>query len=131
MDLNLVPYIDLLTCMIAFLLITAVWTQVVGLRNQGRSEGGDPAAVPIALTVVVGELGFNVVVGERSEPLPRAGSTHDFPALEAALARLKAGHPDREDVRVASEDAVPYETLVRTMDTVLAAGFPAVSLTAL
>ena len=31
-ELNLVPYIDLLTCMVAFLLITAVWTQLARLK---------------------------------------------------------------------------------------------------
>jgi len=31
-DLNLVPYIDLLTCMVAFLLITAVWSQLARLN---------------------------------------------------------------------------------------------------
>ena len=37
-ELNLVPFIDLLSCCIAFLLITAVWTQIAGL--QVASSGG-------------------------------------------------------------------------------------------
>ena len=49
-DLNLVPYIDLLTCMVAFLLITAVWTQLarlkVGQRGPGTSEDVSRPAVP-------------------------------------------------------------------------------------
>lgn len=55
-DLNLVPYIDLLTCMVAFLLITAVWTQLARLevrqKGQGQEEG--PALVDemrVAVTV--------------------------------------------------------------------------------
>ena len=43
-DLNLVPYIDLLTCMVSFLLITAVWSQLARLevdqRGEGTIEGG-------------------------------------------------------------------------------------------
>ena len=31
-ELNLIPFIDLLSCCIAFLLITAVWTQIAGLQ---------------------------------------------------------------------------------------------------
>ena len=38
-DLNLVPYIDLLTCMVAFLLITAVWTQLARLKVGQRGPG--------------------------------------------------------------------------------------------
>src|SRR2546429_1824314 len=39
-ELNLVPFIDLLSCCISFLLITAVWTQIAGL--QVSSSGGPP-----------------------------------------------------------------------------------------
>ena len=45
-ELLLVPYIDLLTCMVAFLLITAVWTQMARLevqqKGQGESSGAEP-----------------------------------------------------------------------------------------
>jgi len=37
-DLNLVPYIDLLTCMVAFLLITAVWSQLGASRRTRRGK---------------------------------------------------------------------------------------------
>src|SRR6187431_1769591 len=43
-ELNLVPYIDLLTCMVAFLLITAVWTQLaslpIGQKGTGSNDEG-------------------------------------------------------------------------------------------
>ena len=38
-ELNLVPYIDLLTCMVAFLLITAVWTQLARLNASQKGQG--------------------------------------------------------------------------------------------
>ena len=38
-ELNLVPYIDLLTCMVAFLLITAVWTQLARLQRHQKGQG--------------------------------------------------------------------------------------------
>src|SRR5690348_2245959 len=39
-EIYLVPFIDLLSCCISFLLITAVWTQIAGL--QVASSGGPP-----------------------------------------------------------------------------------------
>src|SRR5256885_10386762 len=39
-EINLVPFIDLLSCCISFLLITAAWTQIAGL--QVASSGGPP-----------------------------------------------------------------------------------------
>jgi len=128
-DLNLVPYIDLLTCMIAFLLITAVWTQLAQLnvRQKGNGSLGEPEP-RTKVVVMVGAEGFNLVVDEEHQSLPRTGAGHDFGALKSALEKLKAALPDREDLLVSSEDGVAFDTLVGTMDTALAAGFPALSL---
>jgi biopolymer transport protein ExbD len=128
--LNLVPYIDLLTCMIAFLLITAVWTQVAQLRTSSRTPGdtGAPDLPQTKMVVLVGAQGFNVLVNENRQILPRLDSHYDFPALAAAMKKAKSDHPDKDDVLIASEDQVDFDTLVATMDTLLSAGFPAVSL---
>jgi biopolymer transport protein ExbD len=72
-DLNLVPYIDLLTCMVAFLLITAVWTQLARLevqqKGQGQEEG--PATVDrMRVAVAVHDGGFNLIVKDDQKPLP-------------------------------------------------------------
>jgi len=128
-DLNLVPYIDLLTCMIAFLLITAVWTQLAQLHFSQRSPGGEGQEKPTARVVVmVGEQGFNLVVDQDRQVLPRTPGGYDFAALETALQKVKAAMPDKNDLLVSSEDSITYDTLVGTMDTVLAAGFPMPSL---
>ena len=133
-ELNLVPYIDLLTCMIAFLLITAVWTQMARLEVAQRGRGGEDDAVPpdpTKVTVLVASSGFNVIVGrDDRQVLPRIDDRYDFPGLRAALGKVKAAHPDKNDAEVASEDRIDFGSLVNTMDAVLAAGFPAVSLVA-
>ena len=127
--LNLVPYIDLLTCMIAFLLITAVWTQVARLEVSGGPQGDREVDLEqTSMTVMVATDGFNLLVGPDRQVFPRLPQGHDFAALAGALARVKSAHPDKDDAVVASEDRIDFGTLVATMDTVLAAGFPAVSL---
>jgi biopolymer transport protein TolR len=128
-SLNLVPYIDLLTCMVAFLLITAVWTQLAQLKTS-RREGGDtgdqlPPMTKIAL--VVGVDGVNVVVNQDREIVPDKEGQPDFAALAAVLKRAKDRHPDKDDVQIASEDSVLFDRLTGVMDTTIAAGFPAVS----
>jgi biopolymer transport protein TolR len=128
-DLNLVPYIDLLTCMIAFLLITAVWTQLARLQvAQGPGSDAKTVEDTARVTVLVGEQGFNLVVNEQRQVLPRTNGRYDFAALETALHKVKAAMPDKNDLLVASEDGIKFETLITTMDTVLAAGFPKPSL---
>jgi biopolymer transport protein TolR len=129
-ELLLVPYIDLLTCMIAFLLITAVWTQMARLevrqRGQGDAESGDPPETKIG--VVVHQDGFSVVVDQEQHPVPQRAGDFDYGALATELKRLKSLYPDKTDLQVSSADAIKFDTLVKTMDAAMASGFPALSL---
>lgn len=131
-ELNLVPYIDLLTCMVAFLLITAVWTQLARLQVQqrGQGEAGSSAVVDkLRIAVAVHDGGFNLGVGSEQKPIPlRPDGALDYARLEDELRAVKRGHPDETDVQILSSDAIVYGALVKTMDAVMSAGFPAVSL---
>ena len=131
-DLNLVPYIDLLTCMVAFLLITAVWSQLARLeahqKGQGQAGEETPPDKIVKLVVVVNSEGFNLVADQDQQPIPKKGESYDFEKLADELKKIKDGHPDKTDIQVASEDTIKFETLVRTMDAAMTARFPDVSL---
>ena len=131
-DLNLVPYIDLLTCMVSFLLITAVWSQLARLeahqKGQGQAGEDTPPEKQLKLVVVVNDEGFNVVADQDQQPIPKKGTEYDYEKLGTELKKLKDAHPDKGDVQVASEDQIKFEVLVRTMDTALTARFPDISL---
>ena len=129
-DLNLVPYIDLLTCMVAFLLITAVWTQLARLQvaqqGQGESSGTEPPQAKMA--VMVDKDGFVLIVGQDQQPVPQAHGDYDYAALTKELKKLKESHQDKTDLQVLSVDSIRFEILVKTMDAAMASGFPDLSL---
>jgi len=131
-DLNLVPYIDLLTCMVAFLLITAVWSQLARLeahqKGQGQAGEDTPPEKVFKLVVVVNTEGYNLVADQDQQPIPKKGDQYDIEKLGTELKKLKDSHPDKNDVQIASEDTIKFEVLVRTMDAALTARFPDVSL---
>jgi biopolymer transport protein ExbD len=131
-ELNLVPYIDLLTCMVAFLLITAVWTQLARLQAQqkGQGQAGEetPPELQVKVVVMVNQEGFNLVVGQDQTPIPKKGAEYDFERLAAELKKAKDGHPDKNDAQVASEDTIKFDVLIRAMDTAIQARFPDISL---
>src|SRR5215813_13465890 len=131
-DLNLVPYIDLLTCMVAFLLITAVWSQLARLeahqKGQGQAGEDTPPEKVFKLVVVVNSEGYNLVADQDQQPIPKKGAEYDIEKLGNELKKLKDSHPDKNDVQVASEDAIKFEVLVKTMDAALTARFPDISL---
>jgi len=131
-DLNLVPYIDLLTCMVAFLLITAVWSQLARLnvhqKGQGQAGEDTPPEKVFKLNVVVTSEGFNLVADQDQQPIPKRGDQYDYEKLGGELKKMKDSHPDKTDIQVMSEDTIKFETLVKTMDTAMTARFPDISL---
>jgi biopolymer transport protein ExbD len=131
-DLNLVPYIDLLTCMVAFLLITAVWSQLARLeahqKGQGQAGEDTPPEKVFKLVVVVNPDGYNLVADQDQQPIPKKGDNYDVEKLAAELKKIKETHADKNDIQVASEDSIKFETLVKTMDVALGARFPDISL---
>jgi biopolymer transport protein ExbD len=130
-SLNLVPYIDLLTCMVAFLLITAVWTQLAQLKLSQRvpgTEDGKDEKPMAKIAVVVGDDNLNVVVNQDREVVPDKNGQPDWDILSTLLKKAKSQFPDKDDVQIASVDSVVFGRLTGVMDTTIAAGFPAVAL---
>jgi biopolymer transport protein ExbD len=78
--------------------------------------------------VIVNEEGYNLVADADQQPIPKRGNDYDFEKLGTELKKMKEAHPDKNDIIIASEDAIRYEILIRTMDTALGARFPDVSL---
>jgi biopolymer transport protein ExbD len=129
-NLNLVPYIDLLTCMVAFLLITAVWTQLAQLKIAQKGKGGDvdvpPPTTKIAVLVQSGDV--NVVVNQDRDVVPDKNGSPDWGLIADLLKKAKLHFPDKEDVEIASADNVMFDRLTGVMDAAIASGFPSVSL---
>jgi biopolymer transport protein ExbD len=118
--------------MVSFLLITAVWTQLARLsasqKGQGQAGEETPPQVQENIVIVVNQEGFNLVVGQDQAPIPKRGEQYDFPKLAEELKKVKESRPDKNDVKVASEDQIKFETLIQTMDAALSARFPDISL---
>jgi biopolymer transport protein ExbD len=134
-ELNLVPYIDLLTCMVAFLLITAVWTQLARLKVQQKGQGDAESQAIVdetRIAVAVHADGFSLIVKDEQTPIPLKSDgverALDYGRLEDELKAVKQLFPDKTDIQVISEDPIQFGTLVKTMDAAMSAGFPAVSL---
>lgn len=134
-ELNLVPFIDLMSVLITFLLITAVWTQVsmiqIGSSLYGKKMDTQPATPPpnvdIVLKVDVKPAGYVLTVKTQMISLPLVAGGFDDAGLIAQLQRVKQLYPDKVDAVVAVDDTLPYNQLIKTMDDCLSAGFPAIS----
>lgn len=133
--INLVPFIDLLSCCISFLLITAVWTQLARMdvtqKGQGAAGASDekPPEPTVNLTLYIDKDGFTFAksTGE-STPIPMKGEEYDYTKLADILKDAKTAYPDKNDIQVKADDSVQYQKIIRTMDIVLSAKFPDIGL---
>lgn len=135
-ELNLVPFIDLMSVLITFLLITAVWTQVsmiqIGSSLYGKKSETQPSPTPppnadVVLKVDVKEAGYVLTVGKQVISLPMINNQFDDAGLVAQLQRVKQLYPEKVDAVVSVADVIPYEQLIKAMDNCLSAGFSAIS----
>jgi len=134
-SINLVPFIDLLSCCISFLLITAVWTQLarMDVTQKSKAPSGavdEPPKNDVQLTLLVNKDGsctFQKSTGESTNIDPK-GEDYDYVKLADTLAQAKKDHADKEDISIKADDSVIYNKVVKTMDVVLSAKFPNISL---
>jgi biopolymer transport protein ExbD len=119
-ELPLVPFIDLLLCCVMFLLVTAVWNRMAAVEVATPAPGpAAPTALRPALTLSLRADGWLLVTAEGARFPMAAG---DVLALTAQLATLP-----RSELRLATDDGVPYEVVVSAIDAALAAGVSDVS----
>ena len=131
-ELNLVPVIDLMSVLITFLLLTAIWTQVSMIqlgasfaspRDPEQKEITPPPLEDVVLKLEIRKTGFVLFVGKDVRPIPKIKDNYDTESLEADLKKVKQLYPDKGGVKMAIEDDIMYEVVVAAMDTGLRAGF--------
>lgn len=137
-DLNLVPFIDLMSVLITFLLITAVWSQIsmiqlgssiYGKKNEQKNEPPPPPPphADIPLRVDVKDNGFRLIIGSEKFQIPKSGNNYDADSLMSRLKKVKTDYPEKTDAIITVDDEVAYEFLILGMDTINQAGFPSIS----
>jgi biopolymer transport protein TolR len=128
-ELNLVPFIDLLSTLICFLLITAVWQQIsVVQTNTSATTTSDTPATPdekkvdLSLSLLLDHI--EAAEGTNIVKIPHINGEPDYATLLRTLDSWKAKYPDRSDFTLHSDSQALYKQLIRIMDTAAEAQFP-------
>jgi biopolymer transport protein ExbD len=117
--LNLIPMMDILTVLVIFLLITAVFTHITIMDlNIPTRAGGSAVNVPnFSIEVIVRKAGLEIANGSSVEAaIPKKNDQYDLELLSKMLTRLKAQYPEKEDATVLVEPDIQYDYLVQIMD---------------
>ena len=142
-DLNLVPFIDLMSVMITFLLVTAVWSQVAMIKlgssiyaTNPEPEKTPPPKPSVPLRMEVKKMGYKIRLGtpnSKGAPFKEieipvlAEGKYDNKGLLARLQQIKLANPAKLDCVMSVEESLKYDLMIRGMDVLLRAGFSQVS----
>ena len=140
-SINLVPFIDLMSSLICFLIMTAVWNQVDRLTvtqsgGPSNSEQQQEENKTLPLNLQIGENGFLVTTGVSTYEVAKGGGDYVYchrgdpskdivdediakceeDSLVGALRKAKSAASDQQNITVQCGNAVPYRVLVRVVD---------------
>lgn len=133
-ELNVVPFIDLMSCLTAFLLVTAVWSTYaqIEIRPKGlnREEIKDTLEEdPIAISVLLtdGAIWVGMTNGMPVQIADEAGS-YNWAGLQEILEEYAAipevqARPNPGGIEIAAEDEVVYQHVITAMDYAIDASF--------
>lgn len=122
-DLDMTTFINVLVVLLAFLLVTSAFSEISQLQVNLPSSGGGAGAEapkPLVLEVIVYKDRI-VVANRQSGPLKVLGTTPnglDFKGLNDFLTSLKETYPSITEATILLESDTPYDTLIKTMDSV-------------
>jgi biopolymer transport protein TolR len=134
-QLNLVPFIDLLSVLISFLLMTSVWTEIskIDVKQEALDPEAEPTPPPeeeqLELSVMIRETGYAVTKkgGEIVKEIAKSPGGYDTKGLEEVLKQVTQEYPENKDVIVSSEDSIAYKELIRVMDLCIAHNLKGIS----
>lgn len=130
-ELNVVPFIDLMSCLTAFLLVTAVWSNYAQINIKPKGLGRDASKpleeeIPVNASILLtkSEIWVGLTLGNRRQ-IRSDGDTYDWAGLEETLDEYREMpvFDGRSDIEIAAEDDVQYQTIINAMDYAIASEF--------
>ncbi len=122
--LNLTPMMDILTVLVVFLLVTAVFMSItiMELSIPTNAGGAAPGKQNINIEVIIRKTGLQITNGSTVQAaIPKKDGTYDIALLSKMLVRLKEQYPGKQDATVLMEPTIEYDYLIQVMDAVRAA----------
>ncbi|MDB5215696.1 MAG: TolR-like protein [Myxococcaceae bacterium] len=131
-ELNVVPFLDIITNVLMFVLATVAitFTATIDASPLPRPGIRPPNQTALGLTVIVVPDGFSLKAkGGNVAPgcidtgsglaVPKRGTEYDYDALKACAVKLKAAateFKDERDVLISANAQVPYDVVIATLD---------------
>ena len=135
-ELNLIPYLDIVTNVIMFMLATTTFAAALGDINvsspttasqaQLQNEPPPEPKNELNLTVSISDKGFSIdATGSLQQPagatlptVPKKGNDYDYDGLAKSMAQIKASPTARTETKVIvnANPNIIYDVVVQVLD---------------
>lgn len=130
-NLNLVPFIDLFSTMIIFLIVTAVFDQLAAVQINMGAEDKPADAVPMqpikkiesSLKVTITDSSIELFDAGRKVIVNKQGDSFSYDNVRAFAEEVRQKYPEKKDVVIFSQDKARYKDLIGVMDEFLGQSF--------
>ena len=126
-EIDVTTFLNLMVVLVPFLLITAVFSRLTIVELNLPSGAGGPGEEQdtFRVEVIVREAGIEIGNGTAViAAIPKVAGEYDFDSLSDLMVVLKRERPEHEEASVLMESHIPYDYLIRTMDTVRSVELP-------
>jgi biopolymer transport protein ExbD len=125
-ELDVTTFLNLMVVLIPFLLITAVFSRMtiveLNLPSSAAASSADAGFTP---EVIVREAGIEISNGKQIiATIPNEDEEFDLATLSDYMVELKQTYPAQDSAAVLMEAQIPYDYLIRVMDTVRSVEVP-------
>jgi biopolymer transport protein ExbD len=126
-EIDVTTFLNLMVVLVPFLLITAGFSRLTIVELNLPSGAGGPGEEQdtFRVEVIVREAGIEIGNGTAViAAIPKVAGEYDFESLSNLMVELKRERPEHDEASVLMESHIPYDYLIRTMDTVRSVELP-------
>lgn len=122
-DLEITPFLNLMVALVAFLLNSAVFSEIklldLKLPPPGSGSVQDQKQLPLQLQIVIRKDSLDVGDnrGGVIKRIPVYSGGYDYKMLNEVLQLVKQRTPDKTDIMILAQPDTSYDTLVSVMDS--------------
>ncbi len=134
-ELNITPVMNIFLILVPFLLLTAVFVRISIIEfslpstEQQAAAEQTPNTPPVVTLLAIRDKGFELKSkGVTITFIAKKNEQFDFELLVEKLAEVKQLHRASEDIIIAPDTEIKYNTIIQVMDRCRENGFPNISI---
>ena len=122
-DVDVTPLLNVLVVLVAFLILSAVFSRItiqeIALPTQAEDGAASDKPPSVTIEVIVRQGSLEIGDGRNiTMTIPKLGEKYDIPKLSDVLLRLKEKNSEKQDAAILIEPDIAYETMIQVMDAV-------------